>query len=505
MTDRLAELLMHTADQQTLGAVAPPMPPEWAPPVQVRARPAARWRAWAPVAAAAAAVAVAVPVVLVGQAAGPGSITAAGAAVAIDPAGGDIRSDDAGTPLVAGTPARSRGQEPCLSRDVRAVLDLAAGRLRVGLATKTTACSFDAAVQLELDGVAVEHLTQPDLPNPPSFEGRRLDADGVLLNTAWRGGCTLPEAGLLRGVGTEPVRVEVTGTPSGCSGEGAPVLEVGPAHREGSAGAIVPADRAGLRVALSLPERAQDAERVSYTVTLTNPTGAPVSLRPCPTYTYSLAIADGTGSSSRGRLPCEDLPVELAARSAVGLVGQLHLPALSSEGSSQAAVSWQIAGPVEATATTLVVRSEPRELTPVPYLAPDRGVAPAASGFRYRSTNGAFPIRIHGPSTATAGAVLRYRAVLTNPSGADPIPLRPCPGWTETLVLAPAVATSPTPAVRRSAVNCSQAPHSVGPGERIAFEMELTIPANAAAGPHQLFWAIDGGIDSEPFDLTVTP
>jgi hypothetical protein len=503
MTDRLAELLAHAADQHIQGAAPPPIPPAWQASRHRYALGARR--AWAPLAAAAAVVAVALPAALISQTSSPDPITVAGSGVMIESAGlTRLLSSDAGTPdlLSLGTAA-----PPCASEHVGGVLDLKAGQVRIELAPETNACTVGAGLRLELDGVAVEHLTQPDVPNPPSFDGQLLDATGVLLNAEWAGSCTaIPAGGVLSGIGNSPVAVAVTGRPANCD-EGSPAgLAVGPAHRQGSAGAFVPADRGGLVVEVSLPEEVRDAERVAYTVRLTNPTADPIGLRPCPTYAYSLRLAAGTGFGGRGRLPCDRLPSSLPGRSAVELTGELQLPTPEAgTASGDATLVWEIAGPEEATATTRVVRSAQRELAAVPYLAPEQASAPKPGDFRYRSGGGAFPVRIVGPDTVAAGEVLRYRAVLTNPAGADDIPLRPCPGWTETFVVAPKAASNPTPSVRRAAINCPQAPNSIGSGETIAFEMELSVPASTEPGPYQLFWQIDGGINSGPFDLTVTP
>jgi hypothetical protein len=502
MADRLAELLAHAADQHTQGAAPPPIPSAWQ--VRSRAHGPGRRRLWAPLAAAAAVVAVAVPAAVLSQRSGPDPITVAGPAVSIEPVEtARLLSTDAGTPNLM---SLREAAPPCASQNVGGILDLKTAQLRIELAPKTNACTIGEMLRLELDGVAVQHLTQPDVPNPPSFDGQLLDASGVLLNADWTGSCTAtPTNGLLRGIGNSPVAVEVTGRPTDCSEDRPAGLGIGPAHRPGSAGAFVPADRAGLRVEVSLPDEVRDGERVAYTVRLTNPTPKPIDLNPCPTFRYSLRLADGSGGGNRGRLPCDRLPTALPGRSALDLTGDVRLPATEAgTASGEATLVWQIAGPEEASATTRVVRPAPRQLAAVPYLAPEQAPAPTPGIFRYRSGGGAFPVRIEGADTVAAGEVLRYRAVLTNPAGAEDIPLRPCPGWTETFVVAPKAASNATPVVRRAAINCAEAPERIRAGETITFELQLVVPEATAPGPYQLFWQIDGGIDSGPFDLTVT-
>lgn len=107
MTDRLAELLGHAADQHTQDAVPPPPPRE---ANDAGAGWAGRWRAWAPLSAAAAAVAVAVPVVLV-----------VGGSGGTDSAPGLARDGAVASTSPQPAPPRSTADHPLLVRDGTAV------------------------------------------------------------------------------------------------------------------------------------------------------------------------------------------------------------------------------------------------------------------------------------------------------------------------------------------------------------------------------------------------
>lgn len=489
--DPLRDLLRHTAEACSLGA-RPPGAPLVA---------AGRSRRWAPLTAAAAVLLVAVASIAVtvhrGSSAPPAPTLAATARV-VQQTARDSRDSDAGPPVSYDPPLPLDQLSACTADAVTATLDLDEGVLRLDHHERRRACALPAALGLDLPGVDVRELPQPDVPNPPRYDGRYLTTDGVTRNATWSGACTqLPAAGRLQGL---DVPVAVTGTPPDC-GPGAARLDLGPAHQAGKPGAVVPADRRALRVDVDLPEDPSPAS-VDYLVHLTNTGDRPVSLRPCPTYSYLVMLDPGGGSGDRGRLPCEQLPDTLAPHQRVDLQLTTQLFATTDPGPHQLTVTWSIAGTPPGTARATVRDRPVVELPDVPYLAPGADV-PAPSSFRYLFS-GAFPVALEGPRTVAAGSVLRYRAVLTNGSGRPDVPLQPCPAWTETLVLAPKASETPTPLVRRGAVDCARAPAVVRGGERIAFEMELTVPADTPAGSYQLFWQLHRGVDSDPFDLEVT-
>jgi hypothetical protein len=509
MTDQLHDLLERTAEEWTAGAVAPPL--QMPSPSADASGQRRLLRRAAPLLAAAAVVAVVAPIVLLAQrdsAHHPTSFIQVGSPVAIErgPAG-QFRRDDAGLPAAR----RPYGGHPpnlpsCTAAELIAALDLSEGIVRIDLRPGGTSCLLPADVHVEAAApLRVVTQQQPDVVNPPEFDGRFLHRGGIELNAAWTGDCAaLPTQVEVTGTELGSLEAAVRGRPATC-GAGAARLLVGPAHPTENPGGIVPTDRSGLTLQLVLPAEVGNAGPFDYRVTIANPTAEPISLRPCPTFAASYTGPTGAGHGTGGRLPCDALPARLASHEEVVIAmtetADNGAPQQNG-GSGDGTVTWQIAGTMAASAPVHVVQHAPKVLPPVPYAAPS-GLAPAPVAFPFQS-NGAFPIVIEGPTTVRSGETLRYRAVFTNPDGGASVALQPCPGWIETFVVAPKAAANPTPDVRKGAVNCAHAPEQIAPGESIAFEMELAIPADTAPGPYQLFWQLNRGIDSEPFDLDVT-
>jgi hypothetical protein len=459
--------------------------------------------------AAAAVVAIAVPVAVVAQrgATAPVPLAQVGDPVPAE-FGPNVRflPTDAGLPGAAAIRIDPRLTQ-CTAQQLTAVLDLAGDQLNVRTGPQGRACQLPGDLRVTLPGaVTVVREEQPEVPNPPDFsEGQFLHAAGIALNARWTGRCdALPTSGTLDGTGLT-VAFPVQGTPAGC-GTGDPALRVGPAHLANRPGGVVPRDRADLDVTLQLPEEVSRGAEFEYQVSLANPTGHDVSLRPCPTFATRF-IGNGTGGGGYGRLPCDRLPDTLHARQKVAVLMTERTwgdqPA-QADSRSEAEVTWQIAGTPKATGTLDVVDRAPKVLPPVPYLAPS-GQPPAKSSFRYPAMNGPFPVVIEGPATVRVGETLRYKVVFTNPPGGPTVPLRPCPRWTELVAQAPKVTNRPKILERTGAVNCAQAPDHIGPGEQITFEMERLINADTPPGAYQLYWQIHNGMTSAPFDLDVQP
>ena len=98
------------------------------------------------------------------------------------------------------------------------------------------------------------------------------------------------------------------------------------------------------------------------------------------------------------------------------------------------------------------------------------------------------------PKTLTMGETLRYVVELHNPTN-DAISLDPCPGYYQ------AWGESGTAVFGPGVLNCEDAPDEIGPGETVAFEMELDIPASiegAECFSGSVFWYLGtSGEDSE--------
>lgn len=99
----------------------------------------------------------------------------------------------------------------------------------------------------------------------------------------------------------------------------------------------------GVRVALRLPASAKSGTVLRYIVDLTNPTGKPMPLRPCPGYTQGLGEAGKTVLE----LNCTAVPrQEIPARQTIRFAMRIPVPAGTPTGPGR--VYWSIAGSVSA-------------------------------------------------------------------------------------------------------------------------------------------------------------
>ena len=96
---------------------------------------------------------------------------------------------------------------------------------------------------------------------------------------------------------------------------------------------------AQLTGALSAPDEVAHGGVLGYTVTLTNPTSAPVSLAACPSYTQSL-YADGKAVDSTLRLNCAGAGAKIPANSSISFSMQAQVPADMAAGSVK--LSWKL-------------------------------------------------------------------------------------------------------------------------------------------------------------------
>jgi hypothetical protein len=94
------------------------------------------------------------------------------------------------------------------------------------------------------------------------------------------------------------------------------------------------------------------------------------------------------------------------------------------------------------------------------------------------------------PESVYAGGTLRYRVTLRN-NGPDPVALRPCPSFEGSLspLSGGGVIHS------RGLIDCD----SIGvlrPEEEVVLEMRIDVPKTFGAGPVNLFWKMDGGLNT---------
>jgi hypothetical protein len=106
------------------------------------------------------------------------------------------------------------------------------------------------------------------------------------------------------------------------------------------------------------------------------------------------------------------------------------------------------------------------------------------------TTPGARPadlaVTIDAPGRAVLGQPLRYRVTIANAGGAS-LPLRPCPNYDQRLAVEGA-----SPVLQAYRLNCHQVA-AIGPGERVTFLMEFSVPTTLRPGRAVLIWNLDLG------------
>ena len=96
---------------------------------------------------------------------------------------------------------------------------------------------------------------------------------------------------------------------------------------------------AQLTGSLSAPDEATRGGTLQYTVILSNPTGNPISLSPCPAYTQSL-YADGKAADSTWRLNCGAAGAQIGANASVSFEMRAQMPTDLAVGSMK--LSWKL-------------------------------------------------------------------------------------------------------------------------------------------------------------------
>lgn len=97
--------------------------------------------------------------------------------------------------------------------------------------------------------------------------------------------------------------------------------------------------------------------------------------------------------------------------------------------------------------------------------------------------------------TATAGAPLSYTVTLTN-TGSATWSMSPCPAYDEGVKI-------PSGYSESHLLNCAAAT-PIAPGASETFDMLLSIPANAPAGPSLLTWSIEGESSGANAPITIS-
>lgn len=501
MTDRLTELLEHAADTCSQGpAPVPPLARTG------RARGArASWLAPAAAAAACVAIVLAATGLTGGRQAAPAPTSGfadVGPLVIVNletlP-----READAGLPALI--PPLPDDGPVCRPQNIQAGFS-PRGTLDLTL-LQGVPCRLPADLGALLPPDRTRFLVQPEVPNPPVFQGERLDGTGITFSADWAGTCPAPGTVTLLAPGFSGPVVRVTGPPPGCGGTGDSELTLGPAHRTGQPGGLVPVDRAGLELALSSPGSVVAGGPLSSVLTVRNPTATPIALRPCPTFTRELRTEPGGAFGDSGRFPCEQLPEVLPSSGELTLRLDGRLPTVvPGAGAGRGSVTLTIAGARAATTSFDIAPLEVIGRVDIPYSPPPPKYAPPAP-LTLTANNGVMPVQITAPTSVGAGETLRYTAVLTLPPDTG-VSLSPCPAWVESFYPAPSTGAAKSAAglvTRVGPVTCRSAPAELQPGSEVSFQMELPIPPGTEPGDYQLVWQLLSGLDSAPFDLTVTP
>ena len=97
---------------------------------------------------------------------------------------------------------------------------------------------------------------------------------------------------------------------------------------------------------------------------------------------------------------------------------------------------------------------------------------------------------IRSPASVVAGSTLRYEVTLKNPTS-DPVPLQPCPSYSESVATVSA----------RYRLNCDPV-GQIGPGASVVFAIQLAVPADVPLGPANLQWEAGGPATSAGITVT---
>jgi hypothetical protein len=253
--------------------------------------------------------------------------------------------------LIAPTgPAAALPQTPCRPADVTA-----------RAATRQVADGVDGVIEMDGRGCSLHVSLGPTalLGADGKRLAVRLDSDRVTVNPggdprwdiplaegralwgfSWRGSwCgTAPKAVLVPMTDEADVspsagpygdlRVPLSGPVPPCSGSSDSVLQPGVPGGFGGgwelnstpdAVQVPPPDWSGLRAAITVPPTDGPGRPTTWTLRLTNVTGSPIALSPCPEYGFAVTSVRTGGSEDEagpgGSLPCAQQPAVIAAHS----------------------------------------------------------------------------------------------------------------------------------------------------------------------------------------------
>jgi hypothetical protein len=93
---------------------------------------------------------------------------------------------------------------------------------------------------------------------------------------------------------------------------------------------------------------------------------------------------------------------------------------------------------------------------------------------------------LSAPAEQVRGSTLHYTVTLTNPT-ATPIPLSPCPAYTQSIYAEGKIASSTL------RLNCGAVGAQIAPNSAVSFDMQAQVPADLPAGGAKLSWKLEDG------------
>jgi hypothetical protein len=269
-----------------------------------------------------------------------------------------------------------------------------------------------------------------------------------------------------------------------------------------------PPGREALKVSLELPDEPVVDEQTPYTVELVNERDEAVSLSPCPGYRMSYG-----GQGTAGRLPCEELPEQVAPGQTVRVTLSAQFgfwDGPDADPRRKIDVAWAIRGPEPATGTTtLTYPPLPEPVAVAPFVDTPAPAGEPMSG-QEGSSRGItpwWPIKptiIDAPAQVRAGEQLRYTVRMWNDNPTDAVSLTPCRGFTQWLQR-PVQPAGETVAFldwsfergevgsllsSEHSLNCAALPAELPARQWVQLEMRLSVPADYPPGDASLAWKV---------------
>lgn len=336
----------------------------------------------------------------------------------------------------------------------------------------------------------------------PATAAAAVAAVAVLATTVGSGRGPLAVVEVTAAGGAAPAQEKDTPPP------GFTLLPIPPDDPMNGPDVAAPPGRERLTLALELPDAPVVEELTPYTVVISNSSTEPVPLVPCPAYRIEYG-----GQSTTGRLPCDQLPEQVAAGQTMRITLEAQFGMWDGPDADPVRpidVAWAIRGPSPARGRTQLT------LPPMPppvATAPFRD-APAPPGEPLSGPDGLshgmrpwwpmLPTIIDAPAEVHAGDELTYTVRLWNNNPDEAVDLRPCRGFTQWLQRPVRPAGEQVAFLDWSfergqvqsllstehMLNCQALPTTLAARQWVQLEMRLRVPADYLPGPASLAWKV---------------